>query len=117
MNFERHHIDPFRTLNVGRRAIKKQKMQDLLYKERFGSMEEMWMGMGLIIDLIKETKDVEYLEIFKEDFLAYFAIPVRRGEKWRWEELYQIIPQFPNKGVFRAHELIMEIVSTFAKLP
>jgi len=116
MNFERH-IEPIRSLNIGRRALKKQRIQNLLYKERFGSMKEIWMGMGLIIDLIRETKDVEYIEIFKEDFLAYFAIPVRRNEQWRWEELYQIIPQFPNKGVFRAQELIMEIVATFRKIP
>jgi hypothetical protein len=116
MNFERN-TDPLRTLDVGRRALKKQKMQSLLYKEGFGSGEKIWMGMGNIIDLIKETKDGEYIEIFKEDFIEYFAIPVRRGEKWRWEQLYEVIPKFPNKGVFQAHLSLMEIVAAFAKLP
>lgn len=115
MNFERHNIDPLRTLNIGKRSVKKEKIQSLLYKENFGS-EMMWMGMGNVIDLIKETKDGEYIEIFYEDFLQYFAIPLRKGEKWRWEQLYEIIPEFPNKGVFRAHELLMKIVSSFAKL-
>lgn len=116
MNFERTS-DPLRTLDIGKRALKKQKMQSLMYNERFGSLTPMWMGMGLIIDLIKETKDGEYIEIFKEDFLQYFAIPVRKGEKWRWEELYQIIPDFPSKGVFKVHTDLMEIVAAFAKLP
>ena len=117
MNFERHNIDPLRTLSVGRRALKKQQMQDLLYKEKFTEHVEIWMGMGLIIDLIKEKKDGEYLEIFKEELLKYFLIPARKGEKWRWEALYEVIPQFPNKGVFRAHQLIIEIVASFANLP
>ena len=116
MNFERH-TDPLRTLDIGKRALKKQKMQSLLYKEIFGSSTPMVMGMGLIIDLIKETKDVEYLEIFKEEFLKYFLIPSRKYEKWRWEALYEILPQFPNKGVFRAHSLMMEIVAAFDRIP
>ena len=57
MNFERKDNDPLRTLDIGKRALKKQKMQSLLYRERFGSYGMMWMGMGNIIDLIKETKD------------------------------------------------------------
>lgn len=117
MNFERHNSDPLKTLMVGRRSVKKQKIQSLLYKERFGSMKDpMWMGMGLIIDLIKETKDPEYIEIFKDDFLKDFAIPVRKGEKWRWEELYEMIPQFPQKGIFKTHQMIMEIVASFEKI-
>lgn len=117
MNFERNIADPLRTLNIGRRAVKKAQIQDLLYKERFTDHVEIWMGMGGIIDLIRKTKDGEYIEIFKEDFLGYFAIPARKGEKWRWEALYEVIPQFPNKGVFKAHSLLMEIVATFANLP
>ena len=117
MNFERHNTEPLKTLGIGKREIKKQEMQSLLYREMFGSSTPMVMGMGLIIDLIKETKDPEYIEIFKEDFLHYFAIPVRKGEKWRWEQLYEMIPQFPQKGIFRTHQLLMEIVAAFAKLP
>lgn len=116
MNFERHNIDPLKTLNIGRRAVKKQQIQDLLYLDKFTQHVEIWMGMGNVIDLIRETKDGEYIEIFKEDFLSYFLIPARKGEKWRWEELYEVIPQFPNKGVFKAHGLIMEIVSAFANI-
>jgi hypothetical protein len=107
MNFERHNIDPRRTLDIGRRSVKKERIQNLLYKESFGSHGMMWMGMGNIIDLIKETKDGEYIEIFYDDFLQYFAIPLRKGEKWRWEE---IIPQFPT------HELLMKIVASFSNI-
>jgi hypothetical protein len=116
MNFQRIDNDPLRTLDIGKRALKKQKIQSLMYKEGFVTQGQLWMGMGNIIDLIKETKDGEYIEIFKEDFLQYFAIPVRKGEKWRWEQLYEIIPQFPNKGVFKVHSNVMEIVAAFAKL-
>lgn len=115
MNFERH-TDPLKILDIGRRAVKKNQMQNLLYKERFTDHVEIWMGMGGIIDLIRKTKDGEYIEIFKEDFLVYFAIPARKSEKWRWEALYEIIPQFPNDGIFKYHESLMNIVATFANI-
>lgn len=116
MNFERRNTAPLKSLDIGLRAVKKAQIQNLIYKEKFFNNGDICMGVEEIINLIIEKKDVEYLEIFKEDFLVYFAIPVRKGEKWRWEKLYETLPQFPSKGVFRAHELINEIVSAFANI-
>jgi hypothetical protein len=111
MNFERRNNDPLRTLDIGRRSIKKTQMQNLFYKEKFGIHGKIWMGMGLIIELIQETKDDEYLEIFKEDFLKYFLIPLRKGEKLRWKVLY---PDF--KAHSKAHKLIAEISKAFLNI-
>ncbi len=73
-------------------------MQSLLYREMFGSPTPMVMGMGLIIDLIKETKDPEYIEIFKEDFLHYFAIPVRKERKISNNNPLENKPGCRNRG-------------------
>jgi len=95
---------------------KKAKIQSLIWQARFVTPGEIWLGMEEIIDLIKETKDGEYIEIFKEDFLQYFAIPARKGEQWRWEAVYEVIPKFPNEGIFKYHVALMNIVSAFANI-
>jgi hypothetical protein len=109
MNFKRH-IDPISPsdLNIGRVFLKREKIESLITRDFF-SKKEILLGLGEIISLILHSKDVEIIEIFKEDFLQYFAIPIRNSEGWRWMVTLENLPRFPKKDQIKVRDLIIDI--------
>jgi hypothetical protein len=108
MNFERHtNLSPS-TLNVGKTFLKREKIQSLMRREIL-NRQDIVFGLGEIISLMLHSKDVEIIEIFKNDFLQYFAIHERSEEGWRWIPILRNLSEFPKKDQIKVRDLIIDI--------
>lgn len=109
MNFERH-IGPATSssLNIGSIFLKRKEIESFM-EPLSARRKDIQLGLGKILEFILETKDLQVIEIFKKDFLQYFAIPQRKEEGWRWMVILKNLSDFSKKDQIKVRDLVIEI--------